>query len=504
MSTVPRPARIGSSSRCCAHIRGCGVARRFLAALVGVLVSVVVVAVPADASGGRAFRVGFPQGVGAGHGVSVEVTGVLRLRGAGAWLDELESHRWVTRTQGGIGRSGRAVLTFTAPAHAGSLVLRVDVMSRGRLVWRSRSARVRVHVAPVSCPAGQTGTPPNCTTATPTCPAGETGSPPNCTTPTTTTSTTTTPTCPAGETGSPPNCQPAPLSRTSTLSAGQTLASGQALWSTDGQYEAVMQADGNFVVYPAGGAAKWDTQTGTRGSTITMQTDGNLVVYAPGGQQALWSSSTAPSSGDSLVMQTDGNLVVYSSSGAIWDYGSGKLTSGGAGEGQAIVNAARAIQSQSFPEQSFSSAQYIYCFDGGTTIGATAGGYDTLGSDSNYSNCQSIGRIGFDCRGLTLYAVYQGTGGAVTLPTSTAGAQYSDASSYGGSYISLSSLQPGDLVFFGSSSSSIDHVGIVVSGTGTSAEIISAISEKYGIATQTIHWFQNSFSWVGAVAIPGV
>ena len=79
--------------------------------------------------------------------------------------------------------------------------------------------------------------------------------------------------------------------------------------------------------------------------------------------------------------------------------------------------------------------------------------------------------------------------GAVTLPTSTAGAQYSDASSYGGSYISLSSLQPGDLVFFGSSSSSIDHVGIVVSGTGTSAEIISAISEKYGIAGVIGHRF---------------
>ncbi len=112
--------------------------------------------------------------------------------------------------------------------------------------------------------------------------------------------------------------------------------------------------------------------------------------------------------------------------------------------------------------------------------------------------------MGFDCRGLALYSVYQGTGGAVSLPMATAQAQYSDASSYGESYISDSSLQPGDLVFFGGSSSDVEHVGIVVSGTGGSAESISAISEHYGIATETIPWFEGEFSWVGAVAIPGV
>ena len=92
----------------------------------------------------------------------------------------------------------------------------------------------------------------------------------------------------------------------------------------------------------------------------------------------------------------------------------------------------------------------------------------------------------------------------MTLPVNTAGEQYSRASSYGGSYISLSTVQPGDLVFFGSSSSSIDHVGIVVSGTGTSANIISAVNEEDGITTHTVHWFEAAFSWDGAVAIPGV
>jgi len=178
-------------------------------------------------------------------------------------------------------------------------------------------------------------------------------------------------------------------------------------------------------------------------------------------------------------------------------------------EGQAIVADAQGIQNQAYPQESFSSASYIYCWDGGTTTEATAGTNDPTGGGtptggSYYSNCNDISRVGFDCRGLALYAVYQGTNGTVTLPASTAQAQYSDASSYDGSFISLSSVQPGDLVFFGSSSSDIEHVGIVVSGTGSSASIISAISENYGITTETVHWFKGEFTWVGAVAIPNV
>jgi len=172
-------------------------------------------------------------------------------------------------------------------------------------------------------------------------------------------------------------------------------------------------------------------------------------------------------------------------------------------EGEAIVAAAQVIASQSYPAQPFSTAKYVYCFDGGNTNEATVGGYDKY-SDGSYRDCDEVGHVGFDCRGLALYAVYQGTDHAVTLPTATAQAQYSGASSYGGSSISLSSVQPGDLVFFGYSASEVEHVGIVVSGTGTSAEVISAVSEKYGITTYTVHWFEGQFDWVRAVAIPGI
>ncbi len=62
---------------------------------------------------------------------------------------------------------------------------------------------------PPSCPAGQVGTPPNCTTPTSSCPAGQVGTPPNCTTPTSS--------CPAGQVGTPPNC----TTPTSSCPAGQ-------------------------------------------------------------------------------------------------------------------------------------------------------------------------------------------------------------------------------------------------------------------------------------------
>lgn len=82
---------------------------------------------------------------------------------------------------------------------------------------------------PATCPSGQVGTPPNCTT--PTCPSGQTGTPPNCTTPKCPTGQTgtppncTTPKCPTGQTGTPPNCTtPSKPSTPSTPSKPSTPA----------------------------------------------------------------------------------------------------------------------------------------------------------------------------------------------------------------------------------------------------------------------------------------
>ncbi len=65
--------------------------------------------------------------------------------------------------------------------------------------------------AAATCPSGQVGTPPNCTTPPPPpppmCPPGQVGTPPNCTTPPPPPS----PMCPPGQVGTPPNCTTPPL-----------------------------------------------------------------------------------------------------------------------------------------------------------------------------------------------------------------------------------------------------------------------------------------------------
>ena len=94
------------------------------------------------------------------------------------------------------------------------------------------------------------------------------------------------------------------------LPAGTGLAAAQQLTSPGGTYRAIMQRDGNFVVY-AGSRVLWHSRTaGNPGARLAMQRDGNLVIYSAA-NRALWSSRTRGSA--RLVMQDDGNLVVYRS-----------------------------------------------------------------------------------------------------------------------------------------------------------------------------------------------
>lgn len=110
----------------------------------------------------------------------------------------------------------------------------------------------------------------------------------------------------------------------STLHGGQALEIGQALHSDDGAYSAVMQTDGNFVVYDAGQGALWASGTADSGGTrLVMQDDGNLVVYTAEGR-AVWDTGTG-GSGVYAVMQTDGNFVLYARDRPLWSSYGGLL-----------------------------------------------------------------------------------------------------------------------------------------------------------------------------------
>lgn len=77
---------------------------------------------------------------------------------------------------------------------------------------------------------------------------------------------------------------------------------------------AVMQSDGNFVIYSTGnGKAIWNTRTSNKGKAprrMVYQPDGNLVLY-DADNKAQWSNKKSGKKSGVIIMQTDGNFVCY-------------------------------------------------------------------------------------------------------------------------------------------------------------------------------------------------
>ena len=88
-----------------------------------------------------------------------------------------------------------------------------------------------------------------------------------------------------------------------------------------------------------------------------------------------------------------------------------------------------------------------YAWGGGNASGPSRG---ICCSPGGYNGANTVG---FDCSGLTLYAVYQASKGRIALGHFT-GNQFADSR---GVHVTEDQLEPGDLVFFGSD---LHHVGI--------------------------------------------
>lgn len=104
------------------------------------------------------------------------------------------------------------------------------------------------------------------------------------------------------------------------LFEGEKLSKGESITSLNGQYELVLQQDGNLVLYKHIGnaiQALWASNTAGKAANVcVMQSDGNLVVY--GYPNPLWNSHTDGHPGAFLVVQDDGNLVIYQYEKPIW------------------------------------------------------------------------------------------------------------------------------------------------------------------------------------------
>jgi aqualysin 1 len=121
---------------------------------------------------------------------------------------------------------------------------------------------------------------------------------------------------------------PPPTDGPDILSPGETLYPNQSVISGDGRFELKYQGDGNLVLYRVRDGAPlwaincWPTCRNIGGAGVAiMQTDGNFVVYNSAGA-AVWASGTGGNPGAFLRVQSDGNVVVYSGSGrALWSTG---------------------------------------------------------------------------------------------------------------------------------------------------------------------------------------
>jgi len=104
------------------------------------------------------------------------------------------------------------------------------------------------------------------------------------------------------------------------------LYRNEEMRSWDGRFKLVMQSDNNLVLYDTSRPppnSTWASNTANYpwGTWAVMQSDGNFVLYASDGfgTWAVCSSRTSGNSGAFIRMQNDGNLVIYKGSSALWN-----------------------------------------------------------------------------------------------------------------------------------------------------------------------------------------
>jgi cell wall-associated NlpC family hydrolase len=182
---------------------------------------------------------------------------------------------------------------------------------------------------------------------------------------------------------------------------------------------------------PAGLSAAFSASITVSG----LPTDIQLHVGCNGSTSSWWSDNWTPST------SVNGSVILD----ATCNEGTSQPPAGANSRcayqsvGATIVNAAKSMSGDH------------YCYDGGTPTGPShgSGNYAGLAPD-----CSNSSTVGFDCTGLTLFSVFHATD--ITLPHN--GTQ---ATVGGGTLIkSISSLQPGDIIFFGGTLQNFLHAGI--------------------------------------------
>jgi hypothetical protein len=97
------------------------------------------------------------------------------------------------------------------------------------------------------------------------------------------------------------------------------LLQNDYLLSQSGRYQFILQQDGNLVLYDLGESHKAIWASNTNGKAVSkaiMQSDGNFVIY--GFPNAIWATNTNGKPNSYIIVQNDGNTVIYEPSVPVW------------------------------------------------------------------------------------------------------------------------------------------------------------------------------------------
>jgi GH25 family lysozyme M1 (1,4-beta-N-acetylmuramidase) len=213
----------------------------------------------------------------------------------------------------------------------------------------------------------------------------------------------------------PPTAKPTPPTSCGSIEPGHGLGRGESVKSCDGRFELVLQTDGNLVEYLDGSfGALWSSGTsGTDGFAAVMQSDGNFVLYGAR-SNALWDSHTSGHGGASLAVQTDGNMVIYDGGRALWESDTVVMTPPAKPTGSGIIHGGDGLtapESFSSPSGKYSLAMQsdgnlVLYHNGVGAIWTTA----TSGSEGYVAVIQTDGNfVLYDRHGKALWNA--GTGG---------------------------------------------------------------------------------------------
>lgn len=125
-----------------------------------------------------------------------------------------------------------------------------------------------------------------------------------------------------------------PTRNRSEIHSDETLHAGEALWSPDGRFTAILQSDGNFCCYGyargengiAAQVCHWSSDryfaNGAENSRLVFGAGGVPLILDNAGT-VIWrlGSSSHLLGGDRLVIQNDNNFVLYAGNRAVWAHG---------------------------------------------------------------------------------------------------------------------------------------------------------------------------------------